>query len=86
MPSKIAWLFPGQGSQSVGMGKALAASFPDAARTYDDANNALGFDVRERGGKLAVTPPSFRATKDISIEADLIEKMNPVWEDLYLSF
>src|SRR5438034_4992233 len=35
------WLFPGQGSQSVGMGKALADAFPDAAHTYDEANDAL---------------------------------------------
>jgi len=46
MPPKIAWLFPGQGSQSVGMGKALTDAFPDAAGTYDEANHALGFDVR----------------------------------------
>ena len=45
MPS-IAWLFPGQGSQTVGMGKGLAESFPDAARAYEDANDALGFDLR----------------------------------------
>ncbi|HEV2011590.1 MAG TPA: ACP S-malonyltransferase [Candidatus Limnocylindria bacterium] len=41
-----AWLFPGQGSQIVGMGKALADQFPDAARTYNEANEALGFDLR----------------------------------------
>ena len=39
-------LFPGQGSQSVGMGKALAGSFPDAARAFDQANDALDFDLR----------------------------------------
>ena len=46
MPTKIAWLFPGQGSQSVEMGKALADAFPDAAGAYNEANDALGFDVR----------------------------------------
>jgi [acyl-carrier-protein] S-malonyltransferase len=46
MWSSIAWLFPGQGSQSVGMGKALAGSFSNAARAYDEANEALGFDLR----------------------------------------
>ena len=46
MPSKPVWLFPGQGSQGIGMGKTLAESFPKAARTYDEANDALGFDLR----------------------------------------
>ena len=41
-----AWLFPGQGSQMVGMGKALANAFTDAARSYDEANDTLGFDLR----------------------------------------
>jgi phenylalanyl-tRNA synthetase beta chain len=35
----------------------------------------LGFDVRDDGDRLKVTPPSFRATKDVSIEADLIEEV-----------
>jgi phenylalanyl-tRNA synthetase beta chain len=36
---------------------------------------ALDFGVTERGDKMAVTVPSYRATKDISIEADLIEEI-----------
>ena len=39
----IAFLFPGQGSQSVGMGKELAASFPAAKQTFDEADAALGY-------------------------------------------
>src|SRR5205807_2590963 len=42
----IAWLFPGQGSQSVGMGKDLAARYPTAARVFEEANDALGVDLR----------------------------------------
>jgi [acyl-carrier-protein] S-malonyltransferase len=38
-----AFLFPGQGSQSVGMGKELAASFPAAKQTFDEADAALGY-------------------------------------------
>ena len=38
----IAFLFPGQGSQTVGMGAALAAAFPEARRTFDEADEAFG--------------------------------------------
>ncbi len=39
---KIAFIFPGQGSQSVGMGKALADAFPAARAVFDEADAALG--------------------------------------------
>jgi [acyl-carrier-protein] S-malonyltransferase len=39
---KTAWLFPGQGSQEVGMGKALAAVSPAAASIFKRADEALG--------------------------------------------
>jgi [acyl-carrier-protein] S-malonyltransferase len=35
-------LFPGQGSQVVGMGKALADAHPEAARAFEEADDALG--------------------------------------------
>ena len=38
----IAFLFPGQGSQSVGMGRALAETFPEARAVFDEADRALG--------------------------------------------
>ena len=42
---KYAVLFPGQGSQSVGMLGALAAVYPVVSRTFDEAGAALGWDV-----------------------------------------
>src|ERR1039457_1851088 len=45
MTNKIAFLFPGQGSQAVGMGRDLAERFPLAAETFAEADAALGFPL-----------------------------------------
>ena len=45
MSTKIAFLFPGQGSQAVGMGRDLAERFPIAAQTFAEADEALGFPI-----------------------------------------
>ena len=42
---KIAFCFPGQGSQDVGMGRAIAEEFPSARAVYDEASEAVGFDL-----------------------------------------
>jgi len=41
--SKLAYLFPGQGSQFAGMGKALAETYPAAREVFEEADQALGF-------------------------------------------
>ena len=41
----IAFLFPGQGSQHAGMGKDLADNFVVARQTFEEASDALGFDL-----------------------------------------
>ncbi len=41
----IAFVFPGQGSQYSGMGKDLADQFPVAKQVFEEANDALGFDL-----------------------------------------
>jgi [acyl-carrier-protein] S-malonyltransferase len=45
--SKLAYIFPGQGSQSVGMGKDLYDNFPAAREVFEEANDALGFSLSE---------------------------------------
>ncbi|MGD0414171.1 MAG: ACP S-malonyltransferase [Terriglobales bacterium] len=45
--SQIAFLFPGQGSQAVGMSKELADNYPVARRTFEEADEALGYKLSE---------------------------------------
>lgn len=45
MVSGIGLVFPGQGSQSVGMGKALCEAHPSLKQVYDEATSVLGYDV-----------------------------------------
>jgi [acyl-carrier-protein] S-malonyltransferase len=44
---KIAFLFPGQGAQTVGMGKQLFDSLPAARRIFDEAGQVLGYNLAE---------------------------------------
>lgn len=44
--SNTALLFPGQGTQYIGMGKEAIKSYPVAARVFEEANDALGFDLQ----------------------------------------
>jgi len=63
---KLAFIFPGQGSQAVGMGKDLHAAFPEARAIFDEVDAALGerlsalcFEGPEESLKLtANTQPS----------------------------
>ena len=43
----ITFLFPGQGSQSVGMGKELAEKYPLARQTFAEADEALGYKLSQ---------------------------------------
>lgn len=43
--SSIGLVFPGQGSQSVGMGRALAETHPSIRSLYEEASSVLGYDI-----------------------------------------
>lgn len=47
IPSNVAFLFPGQGSQAAGMGKELASLYPVARHTFQEADDALGFSLSQ---------------------------------------
>ncbi|MEK6397996.1 MAG: malonyl CoA-acyl carrier protein transacylase, partial [Terriglobus sp.] len=41
----IAFLFPGQGSQTIGMGRNLVDNFPTARAVFEEADDALGYSL-----------------------------------------
>ena len=47
MASQIGFLFPGQGSQSVGMGRGFYEASPAVKAVYDEASSILGYDVAQ---------------------------------------
>ena len=53
---KIAFIFPGQGSQSVGMARDFIENFPEARSVFETASSVLGFDL----AALCVNGPAER--------------------------
>jgi [acyl-carrier-protein] S-malonyltransferase len=74
--SKIAFLFPGQGAQMVGMGRQAAESLPAARQLYDRAGDILGYDLAklcfegpaEELDSTVVSQPALFVTSLVAIE------------------
>ena len=65
---KTAFLFPGQGSQSVGMGKDLADNFSVAREVFEEADQALGFSI----SKLCFEGPEDELRKTVNTQPAIL--------------
>ncbi|MCA9116363.1 MAG: ACP S-malonyltransferase [Planctomycetaceae bacterium] len=74
--SEIAFLFPGQGAQHIGMGQAIAGRYPAARELYDRAAELLGYDLAdlcfngpvERLDSTVVSQPAIFVTSLAALE------------------
>lgn len=61
MSASVAFVFPGQGSQSLGMLAELGAQYPLILDTFKEASDALGYDLwalTQQGRKSTLTKPT----------------------------
>ena len=70
--SKLALMFPGQGSQAVGMGCDLCAAYPQMREGYAEASDVLGFDLEQ---VCAMGPAETLARTDVTQPALLVNSI-----------
>jgi [acyl-carrier-protein] S-malonyltransferase len=66
--SKVAYVFPGQGSQSTGMGLDLYNSYPSAKEVFDEADSSLGFPL----SRLCFEGPDEELTKTHNVQPAIL--------------
>jgi [acyl-carrier-protein] S-malonyltransferase len=66
--SKVAYVFPGQGSQSTGMGLDLYNSYPSARKVFDEADASLGFCL----SRLCFEGPEEELTKTHNVQPAIL--------------
>jgi [acyl-carrier-protein] S-malonyltransferase len=72
---KLAFLFPGQGAQSVGMGRALADAFPEAREAFATADRVLGIPLSE----LCWNGPAEELKKSVNTQPALLTHSVAAW-------
>lgn len=87
----IAFTFPGQGSQAVGMGKALADAYPTAALTFAEVDDALGQHLSKLmwegpEAELTLTENAQPALMAVSLAAIRVLEEKGVWVKREASF
>lgn len=66
--TKVAYVFPGQGSQAVGMGLNLYRNYPSAKSVFDEVDDTLGFPL----SRLCFEGPEEKLTQTINVQPAIL--------------